>query len=263
MCVKLNKIGVILVTLAILLGIAVFNAVLFSSESHNKVQISIVAENEAPEAMAVRGKNNVGEVTDLTSENLVLTEQEGSDDSSSVLGSSPVNEIGLNVVGIADFEGSISAENRRDILSLNEVFIANLFEEFDIEELVRSLRAEGYRPEKQKRGHPSSGFRQVIILSDDGDIDGIIREFNGTYLETNKKIEFDRLYFGLRGIDGLFEYQVSIFDNLLEDKYVSKIVDSNFVRWNLRNSKFLFVAKNYQFRNGENIILVGQEYEIH
>ena len=269
MFVKLNKIGVILVTLAILLGIVVFNAVLSSSDYHNKVQISRVAESEAPEAMAVRGKNNVGKVTDLTSENIVLTEPEGFDDSSSVLGSSPVNEIGLNVVGIADFEESISYENLRDILSLNEVFIAHLFEDFDIEELFLALRAKGYRPEKQKRGHPDSGFRHVITLIDDGDFDGIIREFYSSYRENDdndeidKKIEFDKFYFGLQEIEGLFEYQVRKFDDSLRGKYLSKIVKPNFIRWNFSEGKFLFVLIRPQFRDGENIILVGQEYEIH
>ena len=160
------------------------------------------------------------------------------------------------------FFESLSDQEKKDFVDITDIFEKLIMEIPNIDELASSLYVKGYAPSKEKRGHPKTGFRQVLNLQEKNAKDGLIREFYGSYLQDGNKIVFDRLYYGFLDLEGVFEQLVKQVDSKLANAVQHKSIHGKFVRWDVGDGKFVFINADYQLA-GENIVLVGHEFEIH
>ena len=161
-----------------------------------------------------------------------------------------------------EFIHSLNEQELKDITTIPNKFLNVVFDTPHIDSMAEALHKAGYTPVKEKRGHPKTGLRQVLTLNEVKDETGLIREYYSSYLESGNTLYFDRLYYGMAAKDGVFANLVSSMDEKLSEKATNKIVKPEYVRWNLPGGKFVFISSE-QERNGEKMVLVGHEYEIH
>lgn len=161
-----------------------------------------------------------------------------------------------------EFLASLTDAEFKDVSSLPEVFNSLALNATSIDDLAKTLYEKGYTPTKQKRGHPKTGFRHVLTIGESTSDVGLVREFYSSYLESDGKIYFDRLYYGMINKEGMFEHLSNSLEEKLKDVALNKTVKPGYVRWDLEGGKFVFINKDYQLGD-ENIVLVGQEFEIH
>lgn len=160
------------------------------------------------------------------------------------------------------FFESLTEIEKKDFQVLTEVFESLVLDIPNVDDLAKSLYEKGYTPSKEKRGHPNTGMRQVLTLEEKMSSDGLLTEFYSSYIESESKLYFDRIYYGYAAKDGVFDQLVKQLDEKLADVTEHKSIRGNFVRWDVGGDKFVFINADYQLA-GENIVLVGHEYEIH
>lgn len=143
------------------------------------------------------------------------------------------------------------------------VFEKFMNENLSINELQNELIQAGLNPQNQRNGHPQTGFRREITLKEVSDATSVkYRLFNATYLEQDASFVFDRIYYGIEKKVGAFEGLERKFRDLLQGRALNIDENDGFIRFHLPDDKIFFIDNNYE-HNGEIIILVGSEYEIH
>ena len=155
----------------------------------------------------------------------------------------------------------LNVEDKIVFDSITSVFRQSVKKTPSFNELAELLYSEGYTPSREKQGHSETGFRQVLSLGENTD-SSLLKTFYSSYLEEDNELHFDRLYMGFEQREGLFDELVKQLDSELEGSFTRRGVRGNYARWDYGDGQFVFINTDHDF-NGEKILLMGQEYEIH
>lgn len=149
-----------------------------------------------------------------------------------------------------------------DIQFVMEIMVDVLDNGFQKNEMLSYLTNQGFTPFEERKGHEKIGYRREIRVKEVKDDSRLIREFLGVYYENDDQYIFDRLYVGLDRREHVFEHSVKEIDQRLRGKFLRRIIDGYYARWDFADGSFIFVNGEYDFY-GEEIILYGKEWEIH
>ena len=163
---------------------------------------------------------------------------------------------------MASLEDSFNSEEIHDLLFISNILGDMTEKLLSREDLTSYIISKGFTPYEERRGHERSGFRRVISVREIEDEQRLVKEFYGSYLEFEDEYVFDRLYYGLKRKDQVFEHVVKEIDGSVHGKYIRRIIKDNYARWDFQDGTFIFVNGAYEGR-GKDIVLVGKEFEIH
>ena len=158
------------------------------------------------------------------------------------------------------FIESLSENELRDVTKVPQVLIDVSKNGMSLENLGTKLHDAGFKPKQAKHGHEKTGFRRELTV--DKQTDGLLLDVYSSYLEHEGLLYFDRLYLTYEGREDVFHKLVKDLDKKLDQTSINKIVRDGYVRWNLPGEKFVFIDAN-TIRDGEKVIFVGHEFEIH
>ena len=165
---------------------------------------------------------------------------------------------------LENFLVKLSEDDRLDFVEITTIFQDFNPDKDSINSLAIRLNEKGYSPQKKRQGYPDTGLRQVITLNELHQGSRLLKEFYVSFLESDKKLVFDRFYYAYTMREGLFEQLSLLFDKRLLGVALSKTMseDRRFVRWELEGDRFVFIDGSHIFK-GEESIFVGLEHEIH
>ena len=134
-----------------------------------------------------------------------------------------------------------------------------------MEELLSYIKNKGYIPIVQRRGHVKSGFRQEIDIEETKDQSRLVKVFYGSYLDLEKDgYLFDKLYYGLSPKEYVFEHTVREINERISGKFNRRVIREDYAKWNFVDGSHIFVIKDhYSYKQKENVVLVGKEWEVH
>lgn len=158
------------------------------------------------------------------------------------------------------FVDNLSEKELRDVTKVPEVLIEVTKNGMSLEDLGTKLHDAGYNPKQEKHGHVKTGFRRELKVGKQND--GLLLDVYSSYLEHDGLLYFDRLYLTYEGREDVFHKLVNDLDKKLDKTAINKIVRDGYVRWNLPGEKFVFIDSN-TIRDGERVVFVGHEFEIH
>ena len=164
---------------------------------------------------------------------------------------------------VATLEELFSAEEVHDIRFITTI-MGEMTEQLPSrEQLIEYISAKGFTPTQERMGHVRSGFREVIRIEELDDEERMIKEFYGSYLESEGgDYYFDRLYYGLEPKELVFDHLVKEIDANVHGKYIRRIIKDNYARWDFSDGMFIFIHAEYSGERGE-MVLIGKEWEIH